>query len=365
MAGRTTSVSHDLRARLGRSFFMIGRGLLCFVASVVSGACDDGGRSRVPDTISGTEGRRAAELRVPWTTRKLSGAPERFRPGGWSDENTLWGLVRERVTSVDVRTGAMREFPHAAWWVQGGAGVATWRNERGLFVLRDSATPVRLPFDPQVAPSVLWSPDATRAVLTFEDEAGGKFALLNADGSTRPLIARIPGYYYDSPVLWLDSTLVLFQTVAMGPIRGPPSYRESGWRGDLAVLNVSSAEYRRVTEVTDGVYLRVAGRYLDDVLVTEWGQGRVLAQATYDPRTWSRRPTSLPTGRGFASVAGAVVVLLHPEPDTTTAVLVAGGDTTILGVAARDAEPVFSPSGRIGALRTSEGVWLFERSRQR
>jgi hypothetical protein len=343
---------------------MISRALLCLTASVLSGACGDGDGSRVPDTMPGAEDRHAAELRVPWTTRQLSGAPARFRPGGWSEENTLWGLVRGRVTSVDVRTGAVRELPHAAaWWVQGGAGVITWRNEQGLFVLRGGAAPVRLPFDPEVAPSVLWSPDATRAVLTFEDEAG-EFALLNADGSTRALVARIPGYYYDSPVLWLDSTRVLFQTVANGPISGPPSYRESGWRGDLAVLDVSSAEYRRVTGVPDGVYLRVAGRYIDDILVTEWGEGRVPAQATYDPRTWSRRPTSLPTGRAFASVAGAVVVLLHPEPDTTTAVLVAGGDTTVLGVVARDAEPVFSPSGRIGALRTSEGVWLFERSRQ-
>jgi hypothetical protein len=49
----------------------------------------------------------------------------------------------------------------------------------------------------------------------------------------------------------------------------------------------------------------------------------------YDPRTWRRRPISLPTGRAFASSAGA-------------------------------AEPVFSPSGRRGALRTENGVMVFE-----
>jgi hypothetical protein len=143
-------------------------------------------------------------------------------------------------------------------------------------------------------------------------------------------------------------------------VRGEPAYRESGWRGNLAVLDLRTGAYTLVAEVPDFTYLRVAGLYHRDVLVTEWDTAGVRGHWLYDGSTWARRPTALPKGRAFSSVAGAAVVLLDAPADSARAVLVASGETTTLGLVARDAEPVFSPSGRVGALRTAGGVMIFE-----
>jgi hypothetical protein len=148
--------------------------------------------------------------------------------------------------------------------------------------------------------------------------------------------------------------------VANGPTGGEPTYRESGWNGALAVLDLSTGSYGRVASARDSTALLVAGRYLNDVLVTEWSTGAVRGHWFYDPLTWQRRPAPIPTGRAFSSPAGAVVVLLNTSADSANAVLVSGSDTTELGRVSRDTEPAFSPSGRRGALRTDRGVVIFE-----
>ncbi|MFN2564463.1 MAG: hypothetical protein ABR499_05560 [Gemmatimonadaceae bacterium] len=299
--------------------------------------------------------------------RRLDVAPARFRPGGWSDEHILWGLVRGRVTRLDTRNGETRTLAATGWWVQAAPNVAAWQNETGTWLLRDGGAPERLAGpagDPERSgdgPTVLLSRDGTRALLGWQQEWDGLYDLLERDGSRHRLETRIPGYFLTGAALWLDSARGLFQTVATAPIGGEPTYRERGWRGALAVFDLRTNAYTLVANVPDFTYLRVVGPYLDDVLVTEWdASGSVRAHWLYDPRTWRRRPTSLPKGRAFASPAGAVVVLLDPQADSTDAVLIADGETRSIGRVARDGEPAFSPSGRRGALRTANGVMVFE-----
>jgi hypothetical protein len=301
-----------------------------------------------------------------WHVRRLAFAPARFRPGGWSDEHVLWGLVRGQVTRLDTRNGETRTLPATAWWIQAAPNVVTWQSETGTWLLRDGGAQVRLAgpgADPEGrgdGPRVLLSRDGTRALLGWEQEWDVSYDLLERDGSRRRLETRIPGYYLNGAALWLDSTRVLFHTVAMGPVGGEPVYRESGWRGALAVLDLRTGAYALVANVPDFTRLRVAGPHLDGVLVTEWDSSGVRAHWLYDTRTWRRRPTALPKGRAYASPAAAVVVLLDAQADSTDALLIANGETKPIGRVTRDGEPVFSPSGRRGALRTASGVMVFE-----
>ena len=302
-----------------------------------------------------------------WKVRELTSAPARFRPGGWSSEDVLWGLVGGRLTRLDTRTGETRTVPHDAWSIHAAQGVVAWRNGRGTWVMREGGEPALIApagvdsatgFDGP--PTVLWSRDGSRALLRWAGEGGEAFDLLERDGSKRRLATRIPGYYGNDAVLWLDSSRVLFQLVATGPVRGEPEYRESGWRGALAVLDLGSGEYRLAVTVPDSVFLRVAGPHPDGALVSELGPRGASAHWLYDPATWRRRATSLPAGRAFSSPGGAVVVLLDSQADSTNAVLVSGGVTRDVGLVPRDGEPAFTPSGRRGAMRTASGVIVFE-----
>ena len=300
-----------------------------------------------------------------WRVDTLSNAPARFRPAGWSSENVLWGLVRGRVTRFDTRTAETRTMPSTGWALQTAPNVAVWHNEQGLWVQREGDSLRRI-VGPDGkdstrrgdGPHVLLSPDGLRAMLGWQEEWDTDYDILVADGSRRKIVTRIAGYYLNSAALWLDSTHVLFQTVATGPRGGQPEYRESGWRGDLAVLDLSRGTYERVTSVSDLAHLRVAGWFGDKVLATEWDSTGVKAHWLYDTRAWQRQPIPLPRGRAFGSRAGAAVVLLDVEGDSTDAVLIAR-DTMPLGRVARDAEPYFTPSGRRGVIHTARGVLVF------
>lgn len=300
-----------------------------------------------------------------WRVDTLANAPARFRPAGWSSEDILWGLVRGRVTRFDARTGDVRTLPSTGWALQTAPDVAVWHNEQGLWTQREGESLRRIvgPDGQDTTrrgdgPHVVLSPDGRRALLGWQQEWDTDYDLLAADGSRRTLTTRIRGYYLNSAALWLDSSRVLFQTVATGPLGGQPEYRESGWRGDLAVLDLKSGSYERVTSVPDRTYLRVAGWYGDDVLVTEWDSSGVRGHWVYETQRWQRRTLSLPRGRAFSSRAGAAVVLLDTPGDTTDALLIAR-DTSALGRVARDAAPAFTPSGRRGVIHTTRGVIVF------
>jgi hypothetical protein len=305
-------------------------------------------------------------LTETWRVDSLATAPSRFRPAGWSDEHTLWGLLRGRVTRLDTRTGTTRSVDSAGWALVTAPGVAAWHNRAGTWMYRDGGAVIRL-FGPDGVdttrrgdgPQILFSPNGERALLGWQHEWDTFYDLLERDGTRRSIETRIPGYMLNSATLWLDSTRVLFQTVATGPIGGEPQYKESGWRGDLAVLDSRAGSYGHVTRGTDGVHSRVAGWLGDDVLVTEWDSTGVRAHVVYNPRSWQRRPASIPRGRAFGSRGGAAVVLLDTNGDSTDAVLVAGGQAHPLGRVARDAEAFFTPSGKRGVIHATTGVIFF------
>jgi hypothetical protein len=316
----------------------------------------------------------AADPGFAWEVRTLNAAPARFRPGGWSSEAVLWGTLGGRVASVDVATGEVRALKAEAWSVAAAHGVVSWRNEDGTWVLRANSQPARVaagehPSGFEGPPGLVWSPDGDRAILVWGAEWDSRHDLLERDGTIRELETSIPGYFLNDAALWLDSAHVLFRTVAMGPVGGEPDYRESGWRGDLAVLALGTGDYRLVTRVPDHTYLRVGGVIPGGILVTTWTadstrSGRADAgHAVYEAATWEQDPIELPAGRAFASAAGAIIVLLQPDSgaegaDLVEAVLIAAGETIPLGLTAMDAEPVFSPAGRRAALRMADGRLL-------
>jgi hypothetical protein len=343
-------------------------GLFLFIVGL---ACAENTRESgvKSDTSPATpESSRGSDIADPaWQTLPLGVAPDRFRPGAWSDENVLWGLVRGRITKLNTQTGAVSTLSQTAWSFFPAPGVVGWRNEAGTWMLRDGGKPIRLAragvdslsgFDGP--PTVLWSPDGSRALLAWQGEGDSRYRLLERDGSIGALEVATPGYYGNDAVLWLDSARVLFHVVAKSSLGGDPAYRESGWRGALAVLDLRTGAYAVVANARDSTFLRVAGRHLDDVLVTEWGTEGVRGHWFYNPQNWQRRPAALPKGRAFSSPAGAVVILLAAVADSADAILVTASDTLKLGRVAQDAQPVFSPSGRRGALRTSRGVMILE-----
>ena len=298
-----------------------------------------------------------------WNVRRLESAPPRFRPGGWSSEETLWGLMGGRLTRLDTRTGAVTTLAHEAWSMHGGSGAVGWRNARGAWILVGGESPrlVGSTEGTDGPSTLLWSPDGSRLLLGWPGEWDAAYDLVARDGTKRRLDTSLPDYFGNDAALWLDSTRILFHTVAKGPVGGAPEYRESGWRGDLAVLDLRTGTYTRVTSVPDTITLRVAGLHPGGVLVTERGPEGARRSWIYDVASWQRRPISLPKGRAFSSAGGAIVVLPDATTDSTTAVLLSGGTTTELGRVPLDAEPAFTPSGRRGVLRTARGVMIFER----
>ena len=284
-----------------------------------------------------------------------------FRPVVFADTGALWGIARGRLARLRPADGRLEAQPYAAWSVAGGPGVVSWRNETGTWGMRAGDFPRRLaPTELMPGydgpPDALWSPDGTRAMLSWQAEWDAHHELLEADGSRRAVANTVEGYMLDHAALWLDERRVLFEIVASGPKGGEPEYRESGWRGDFAVLDLESGEYRRVTDVADGTFLRAAGRLDRKVLARAHGSGGAIEHWLYDPVDWSRTPRLLPAGRTFA--AADVVVGLSPAAgaaaaeDRWNAWLAIGADTTALGAAADpDLAPALSADGRRIALR--------------
>ena len=340
---------------------------LLLIIAVATSCTDTPDSSPGDATVADTQPTTPSIASEEWEVRTIDKAPARFRPAGWSDENVLWGLVGSRITRLNVDSVTAQAMSANAWSLHTAQDRVSWRNEGGTWLLGDAGQPVRIAgaqadsltgFDGP--PTVLWSSDGSRALLGWHGEGGSRFQLLRPGQAMQPIELRMPGYSGYSPVLWLDSARVLFQTVANGPLSGPPMHRESGWRSDLAVLDLRTGQFTRVTSVPDRIYLRAAGRLQNGVLVTEWDSVGIQGHWLYDPERWQRSALDLPKGRAFASPAGAVVVYLDSPGDTVQAVLITGRKRTELGLAARDAEPAFSPSGRRGALRVGSQVVLFE-----
>lgn len=281
-----------------------------------------------------------------------------FRPVAFQDSATLWGILRGRLARLELPAGRAEARPHSAWSLAAAPGVVSWRNETGTWGEREGDAPRRLaPTELMPGyegpPDALWSPDGRRAVLTWSAEWDGHHELLGEDGERSTLATFEEGYMLDFPALWLDDRRVLFTMVAKAPRGGEPEYRESGWRGDLAVLDLANEEFRRVTDTPDSTWLRPTGLLGGRVLVREDGPRGLGRFWLYDPGDWTREPIDLPPAR--AAAAGDAVVTLEPADaggDAWEVRLRAGGRTTELGRAADpDLLPAISRDGRSIALR--------------
>ena len=282
-------------------------------------------------------------------------AVSRLRPAGLSDLRTLWGIEGGRLARLHLDSGATT-FQHPAWDVSVAADVVGWSNESGTWIWRSGSEPVRVAGAEPVGefdgpPALLFAPDGHAAVLSWRAEWALHHELLGADGGRRTLDVRMPGYMAHEALLWLDSTRVLFSAIATGPVAGQPEYRESGWRGDLAVLDLQRGVFRRVTAVAVGNFLRSAGEHNGAVLVAEFQGSTVRGYWRYDPGSWERTPIALPAGRAFAR-GPLAIVLATVGTDRIEALLPAGDSLIRLGpVDEPGAEPAFSPDGTTAVIR--------------
>jgi hypothetical protein len=327
--------------------------------------------STVTDSVA-LRGENDPAASASWNTRILTSSVRRFRPAGWSNDSLLWGLVRDSITVVNVNSGDARTYAATGWAVQATHDIVSWQNANGAWMMRVNEQPRLLPMHNGVAPSrVVWSANGRRAILAWEGEGRAHQEVFELTGARSPIDPRIAGYYGDRAALWLDSSRVLFEIVAGAGRNGATGYKESGWRGDLAVLDLRSLNYTRVTDAGDDEYLRVAGPHRDGVLVTQWGAPGVDRHWWYDKTMWKRSAIELPAGRVFSSIGGATVVFTDAEGDSATALLfpaplgVRGNETRsiTIGKVARDAQPAFSPGGAIGSVHTGAGTVLLIRGK--
>ena len=282
-------------------------GLLLFLL-----ACDtpreaarDGNQQTRSDTL-----RPAPQ--VAWTVRPLVNAPRFFVLGDWVTNDTLWGLAGENPVDLHATTGAAR-----AWGVRAsgarrspdGSALA-WADTTGIWimhrggrarrVLRFSSLPERPAGDPTF--DVHWAPNGRRLLTSWAEEGSVTYALVDTiSGGFESLALRIAGYGPPAVALWLDDRRILFTVRATGGKDGSTGYREAGWRGDIAVHDLGTHQFDRVTSVPDGVFLEPVAAWGDTVLAVRRRAGDTLATfSLFDTRGWTETATDLPRGTGVA-----------------------------------------------------------------
>lgn len=321
---------------------------LCFPLAL--GACAE--RSKPPAGDVATQDPRAtpAPAAAAWEVDTIA-AGRRFRPAGFSDTLTAWGIERGRLARLSLGSDSIGRTAHEAWDASAAPGVVAWRNERGAWLWRRGAEPERIAGpEPrgefEGPPDVLLDPEGGAALLSWRAEWSLHHELRTRTGAQHPLEVGVPGYMALAASLFLDSTAILFGGAATGPRGGEPEYRESGWRRDLFRYALQTGRLERVTDVPDGTFLHIAGRYRGYVLVAEHGPAGARGFWLYDPATWRRGPIPLPPGRAHGH--GRVIsVLAEPRAGDPPELLLVADDTLRLGTAADpDAPPAASADGR-------------------
>lgn len=336
-----------------------------FAAIVVAPllACD----SRAPDSQArermNSPDTARADSQVTWTVRPIPNAPRYFELHGWVTNDTLWGLAGGNPIDIHVRSGAGRP-----WGVRGVSGAVRspdgtalgWADTAGVWTMRRGGRPRRvlsfasLSDRPAGDPpnSVMWSPNGRRLLTWWAEEWTSTYALVDtSNGSMEVLATRLPGYMLPGAELWLDDRRILFTTRATGRKGGEPEYRESGWRGDLAVLDLATHQYTRVTDVPDDVGLGVMAAWGDTVLALRRTQNEPLATfVVFDTQTWRETPSRLPRGtKAAASRDGARIAVFRAD-DVLSQVLIRSRRPGIPHVA-----PVLIPGRITGAAWAPDG----------
>jgi hypothetical protein len=218
----------------------------CLLALVVGLACEnqrrDVGAGSDSLVTAANASQQTGHTAPIWQVRPLAVAPARFRPGGWSDEFTLWGLVRGRVTKLDTRTGAVSTLPQNGWSFFNGTGVASWRNEKGTWMQRDGRKPILLAGpEPDLQsgfdgpPTVLWSTDGSRALLAWRGEWDFRYRLLERDGAFSSPAGAVVVLLDTSPDSAKAVLVSGFDTTELGRVSRDtePAFSPSGRRGAL------------------------------------------------------------------------------------------------------------------------------------
>ncbi|HET6703031.1 MAG TPA: WD40 repeat domain-containing protein [Gemmatimonadaceae bacterium] len=308
---------------------------LFIAASALALGCDSprpGGRvterEAPPDTTP-------AAPQVAWTVRPIVNAPRYFVLSGWVTNDTLWGLAGSNPVDVHATSGAGRP-----WGVRASGATRSpdgnalaWADTAGIWILRRAGRPRRvlrfssLPQRPVGDPTfdVRWAPNGRRLLTAWADEGTVAYALVDtASGGLEPLtLPRLPGYGMPGISLWLDDRRMLFTVRATSGRDGTTGYRESGWRGDIAVHDLGTHAFERVTSVPDGVFLEPLAAWGDTIVAARRVAGDTLATfSLFDSRTWSETASDLPRGTGLAASDDGANVAVFRSDDILSQVLI-------------------------------------------
>jgi hypothetical protein len=280
---------------------------------ILAAACDTRRpESRQPQRDTAPDTARA-DSQVAWTVRPVVNAPRYFELSGWVTNDTLWGLAGSNPIDIHARSGAGRP-----WGIRASGGrrspdrsALAWVDTTGVWIMRRRGSPRRilrfssLPQRPAGDPTfdIHWAPNARRLLTSWAEEGGVTHALVDtASGGLEPLALRIAGYSPPTLALWIDDRRILFTVRATGGKDGTTGYRESGWRGDIALHDLGTHQFELVTSVPDGTFLEPVAAWADTVLAMRRLSGDTLATfSLFDVRAWTEIPSGLPRGTGIAT----------------------------------------------------------------
>jgi hypothetical protein len=302
--------------------------------------------------------------------RPILNAPRYFVLSEWVDDATLWGLAGDNPVDIDVRTGA-----GTAWGIRASGArrspdrsTLAWGDASGIWIMRRGGRPRRLltyaslPQVPAGDPTndVYWAPNGRRLLTSWRDEGTVTYALVDTlNGTLEPIATRLPGYGSPSAVLWLDDRRIVFTAPAIASKDGSTDYRESGWRSDLAVHDLGTHTYERVTDAPDGVFLTAVDAFGDTVVAVRRSGGEHLATfSLFDTRTWQEGPTGLTRGSGIAVTRDGARAVIFRSDDVMSEVIIRsrragvphGAPVLLPG---RISGAAWSPNGRALAVSTS------------
>jgi hypothetical protein len=311
-----------------------------------------------------------AEPQVAWTVRPLLNAPRFFVLSDWVTNDTLWGLAGENPVDIHATSGVGRPWGVRASGARRSADerALAWADTTGIWIMRRGGRPRRilrfsaLPQRPVGDPTfdVWWAPNGRRLLTAWAEEGSVTYALVDtASGGFEPLpLPRLPGYGPPGIALWLDDRRILFTVRATGGRDGAIGYRESGWRGDIALHDLGTHQFDRVTAVPDGAFLEPVSAWGDTILATRRLERDTLATfSLFDARSWSETNSGLPRGTGATASDDGGYVAVFRSDDVLSQVLIrsrrpATPSAAPILIPGRITGAAWSPNGRALAVST-------------
>jgi hypothetical protein len=306
----------------------------CLASALLAVACTER-QPEVRDESAVTPRLTASpDSQLAWIVRPIINAADYFVLSDWVNDATLWGLAGENPVDIDARTGA-----GTAWGVRAAGArrspdraALAWGDPSGIWIMRRRGRPRRvltyasLPQVPVGDPTndVHWAPNGRRLLTSWRDEGNVTYALVDTlNGTLEPIATRLPGYGAPSAVFWIDDRRILFTAPAIAAKDGSTGYRESGWRSDLAVHDLGTHTYEKVTDVPDGVFLTVAGAFGDTVVAVRRSGGENLATfSLFDTPSWRETPSGLTRGTSIVVTRDGARAAVFRSDDALSEVII-------------------------------------------